>query len=210
VAQYVGGYRLLDSGAYEPRPVHILRGKSRKEYDVRVRMLKGAAGHVEEDPVWSPIVHECREIARRNRSTLVFANSRRVAENMTWKMNDGLEELLAYAHHGSLSREIRAEVERRLKAGELRAIVATSSLEMGIDIGSLDEVVLVQSPPRISAAIQRVGRAGHQSAGPPSSPPTPTTCWKRLCSRAAFSTKTSSRSVPFAGPWMCSPRCSSP
>ncbi|MDI9584284.1 MAG: DEAD/DEAH box helicase [Acidobacteriota bacterium] len=162
VAQYVGGYRLLDSGAYEPRPVHILRGKSRKEYDVRVRMLKGAAGHVEEDPVWSPIVHECREIARRNRSTLVFANSRRVAENMTWKMNDGLEELLAYAHHGSLSREIRAEVERRLKAGELRAIVATSSLEMGIDIGSLDEVVLVQSPPRISAAIQRVGRAGHQ------------------------------------------------
>jgi len=69
---------------------------------------------------------------------------------------------LAYAHHGSLSREIREEVESKLKAGELKAIIATNSLEMGIDIGSLDEVVLVQAPPGIASAIQRIGRAGHQ------------------------------------------------
>ena len=69
---------------------------------------------------------------------------------------------MAYAHHGSLSLEIRSEVERRLKAGALRAIVATNSLELGIDIGALDEVVLVQSPFSISSAIQRVGRSKHQ------------------------------------------------
>ena len=69
---------------------------------------------------------------------------------------------MAYAHHGSLSREIRLAVEQRLKNGELKAIVATSSLELGIDIGDLDLVVLIQTPPAISAAIQRIGRSGHQ------------------------------------------------
>ncbi len=78
------------------------------------------------------------------------------------KINDATPQPLAYAHHGSLSREIRTEVETRLKSGELRAIVATNSLEMGIDIGSLDEVVLIQSPPSIASALQRVGRAGHR------------------------------------------------
>ena len=68
---------------------------------------------------------------------------------------------MAYAHHGSLAKDIRHAVEQKLKAGDLRAIVATSSLEMGIDIGNLDEVVLIQSPPSISASLQRIGRSGH-------------------------------------------------
>ncbi|MGE5840176.1 MAG: helicase-related protein, partial [Deltaproteobacteria bacterium] len=89
-------------------------------------------------------------------------NSRRLCEMLTLMINQNEEEPLAYAHHGSLSLEIRSEVERRLKAGTLRAIVATHSLELGIDIGSLDEVVLIQSPFSISSAVQRVGRSGHR------------------------------------------------
>ena len=102
-----------------------------------------------------------RRIAK-NRSTLIFVDSRRMAEKITRLVNTARGELVAYAHHGSLSREIRADVESRLKAGELRAIVATSSLEMGIDIGAIDEVVQILPPPSVAAAIQRAGRAGHQ------------------------------------------------
>jgi ATP-dependent Lhr-like helicase len=107
-------------------------------------------------------VDEFRQLIARNRSTLLFTNSRRLCEKLTLKINDGVEQPIAYAHHGSLSREIREVVEQKLKIGELRAIVATNSLELGIDIGALDEVVLIQSPPSISSAVQRVGRAGHQ------------------------------------------------
>ncbi len=107
-------------------------------------------------------MHEIKEIVERNRSTLVFANSRRLCEKLTHLLNEGEPAPLAYAHHGSLSREIRAEVEKKLKAGELRAIVATNSLELGIDIGALDEVILLQAPPSFSSAIQRIGRAGHR------------------------------------------------
>ena len=112
--------------------------------------------------VWDPLVEELKKIIARNRSTLIFVNSRRLCEMLTLMINQGEEEPVAYAHHGSLSLEIRSEVERKLKAGALRAIVATHSLELGIDIGALDEVVLVQSPFSISSAIQRVGRSGHQ------------------------------------------------
>ena len=109
-----------------------------------------------------PAGRGAEEDHRSNRSTLIFVNSRRLCEMLTLMINQGEEEPVAYAHHGSLSLEIRAEVERRLKAGALRAIVATHSLELGIDIGALDEVVLVQSPFSISSAVQRVGRSGHQ------------------------------------------------
>ena len=102
-----------------------------------------------------------RNLIESNRSTLFFTNSRRLAEKMTLKINEDQPAPLAYAHHGSLARDIRTEVEKRLKGGELGAIVATSSLELGIDIGDLDEVVLVQSPPSVAAALQRIGRAGH-------------------------------------------------
>ena len=85
----------------------------------------------------------------------------RTAEKVTRLINEGQAEELAYAHHGSLAREIRLTVEQRLKNGELKAIVATSSLELGIDIGELDQVILIQTPPSISSAIQRIGRSGH-------------------------------------------------
>ncbi len=111
--------------------------------------------------IWTPLAEAFRGVIAGNEATLVFANSRRLAERLTWAINHDQPEPLAYAHHGSLSREIRLEVESRLKAGELKAIVATSSLEMGIDIGALDEVVMVQAPPSVAATLQRIGRAGH-------------------------------------------------
>jgi ATP-dependent Lhr-like helicase len=165
VAEFVGGFR-LEAGpagaAFTPRPVNIVRSTAPKVYDLRVARPEDEEGAAFDDTFWPPLVRECRRIIARNRSTLFFVRSRRTAEHLTYRINEGLDHPLAYAHHGSLARELRLEVESKLKSGDLRAIVATSSLELGIDIGALDEVVLVQSPPSIAAAVQRVGRAGHQ------------------------------------------------
>ena len=184
VCEFVGGYELLkgEQGfVYRPRPVLAVRSDDVKHFDVRVSApssdgAQGArrgeesaglgAGLGAGSAVWEPIVGALREIIGRNRSTLIFTGTRRLAEKLTLMINAGAAEELAYAHHGSLSREIRSAVERRMKEGKLRAIVATSSLELGIDIGSLDEVVLVGSPPSVSSAIQRIGRAGHRVGVP--------------------------------------------
>ena len=165
VAGFVGGFRLEDGvhdARYLPRPVAVIRPDSAKQYDIRVRSIKELADQQPQDSVWGPLAREFREIIRGNRSTLLFANSRSLCEKLALRINEGEDGPVAYVHHGSLSREIRSEVERRLREGELRAVVATNSLELGIDIGSLDEVILVQSPPSVSSAIQRLGRAGHE------------------------------------------------
>lgn len=158
VANYVGGYE--QNG--QPRPVRIVNPPTDKEISLKVR-YPSEVKHASENglSVWDPLADKFRELALANRSTLFFTNSRAMAEKITLKINEQSPALLAYAHHGSLARDIRTEVERRLKNQELRAIVATSSLEMGIDIGSLDQVVLMQSPPGIAATLQRIGRAGH-------------------------------------------------
>jgi ATP-dependent Lhr-like helicase len=160
VAEFLGGLRSEGNFHYLPRPVRILKSSARKEYRIRIQYPEATPDGG--DSFWLPFVDEMKAIIARNRSTLVFANSRRLCEKITHLINLDEENPVAYAHHGSLSREIRAEVEQRLKAGELRAIVATNSLELGIDIGALDEVVLLQSPPTLSSAIQRIGRAGHK------------------------------------------------
>ncbi|UCG00048.1 MAG: DEAD/DEAH box helicase [Spirochaetaceae bacterium] len=110
---------------------------------------------------WNDLVAEIKSRIRVNRSTLIFTNTRRHAEKLARLINEQENVQLAYAHHGSLSKEIRLVVERKLKAGELSAIVATSSLELGIDIGALDEVLLVQTPFSVASTLQRIGRAGH-------------------------------------------------
>ena len=158
VASYVGGYDALG----KPRPVKIINPVSEKVVSLKVRYTE-AVKHASEngESVWDPLAASFRDIALSNRSTLFFTNSRALAEKITLKINEQSPTLLAYAHHGSLAREIRTEVEYRLKNQELRAIVATSSLEMGIDIGNLDEVILIQSPPGIATTLQRIGRAGH-------------------------------------------------
>ena len=165
VAEFIGGFRIegdAHSPFHKPRPVSIVRSDTTKQYDIRVRFPDEAAGQQVQDSIWEPLTKQFKEIINRNRSTLLFANGRRLCEKLALKLNEGEEVAIAYVHHGSLSREIRAEVERKLREGELRAVVATNSLELGIDIGWLDEVILVQSPPSVSSAIQRIGRAGHQ------------------------------------------------
>ncbi len=106
------------------------------------------------------------EQIRAHRSTIVFVNNRRSAERLAARLNELAEEDLARAHHGSLAREQRIEVEDALKAGSLPAIVATSSLELGIDMGAVDLVIQVESPDSVASGLQRIGRAGHQVGAP--------------------------------------------
>jgi len=164
VARWVGGAAVARVGGapvHRPRPVAVIAPPAAKAYDVEVRFPAAADPDAAPDRLWEGVVGEIRSALARNRSTLVFGNSRRVVEKLTRLVNEDADAELAWSHHGSLSREIRAVVEERLKAGELSGIVATSSLELGIDVGALDEVVLVQAPPTVASAVQRIGRAGH-------------------------------------------------
>jgi ATP-dependent Lhr-like helicase len=113
------------------------------------------------DTIWEAALQQIAELVQAHRTTLVFAQSRRAAERLARDLNDRIPDGKVAAHHGSLSRRARLEAENRLKDGELRALVATSSLELGIDVGAIDLVVQLQSPRNIAAALQRVGRAGH-------------------------------------------------
>ena len=158
IAAFVGG--LQDDGS--PRPVKIIASLADKKLEMRVVFPKAAkAARNQGIKIWEPLTASFLEHIKNNTATLFFTNNRALAENITLKINANEDSPLAYAHHGSLAREIRTVVETRLKAGELKAIVATNSLEMGIDIGALDEVVLIQSPPSIASTLQRIGRAGH-------------------------------------------------
>ncbi len=165
IADFVGGWELRQTEggiAYSKRKVALIRAANAKTYDVRVRHpTAGGDLDVDDEALWQALTDDFRKVIRRNRSTLLFANSRRMTEKVTRFINEGTGEELSYSHHGSLSREVRAVVEKRLKDGELKAIVATNSLELGIDIGALDEVILIQTPRSVSSAVQRIGRAGH-------------------------------------------------
>ena len=159
VAAYVGG---RDAGG-RPRPVAIAASPGAKRIALEVRFPEAAGAAAQNgEPIWTPLAAVFRERIAANAATLLFTNSRRLAEKIALNVNAGAPEPIAYAHHGSLGREVRTEVETRLKAGRLKAIVATASLEMGIDIGALEEVVLVQTPPSVASALQRIGRAGHR------------------------------------------------
>ncbi|HET6364393.1 MAG TPA: DEAD/DEAH box helicase, partial [Nitrospirota bacterium] len=164
VAEFVGGYRQIGKGKdshYEKRPVSIIRSREAKAYELYVSSPSEEFETATDGSVWPALIHAFKKIIHEHRSTLFFANSRRTTEKVTRLINEAETEELAYAHHGSLSREIRLAVEKKLKNGELRAIVATNSLELGIDIGSLDQVVLIQTPRAVSSTLQRIGRSGH-------------------------------------------------
>lgn len=161
VAAWVGGFERLEGNAFNARPISVLEANGNKQYDIQVSYPEAAATRGEDDKIWDSLVPEFISKIRRNRSTLLFVNSRALCETITHKINVAAGETIAFAHHGSLSRELRFEVEQKLKQGELAAIVATSTLEMGIDIGALDEVLLIQSPDAVSSTVQRIGRAGH-------------------------------------------------
>jgi ATP-dependent helicase Lhr and Lhr-like helicase len=112
--------------------------------------------------IWSAIHPRLLELIRSHRSTLIFVNSRRLAERLAGALNELAGETLVRSHHGSIAREQRVDIEDRLKAGGLRALVATSSLELGIDMGAIDLVVQVEAPPSVASGLQRIGRSGHQ------------------------------------------------
>ena len=111
--------------------------------------------------IWPAIYPEILRLVREHRSTIVFVNNRRGAERLALRLNELAEEDIARAHHGSLAREERLVVEEMLKSGELPCLVATSSLELGIDMGAVDLVLQVESPKSVSRGLQRIGRAGH-------------------------------------------------
>lgn len=161
VASFVAGYE-REGETYRARDVDIIESNALKRYDISIRYPEAAANRGEDEKVWDYLAEDLLTRIHENQSTLIFVNSRALCEKLTFKVNGAAKRIVAYAHHGSLSREIRSDVETRLKSGQLEAIVATSSLEMGIDIGALDEVILVQAPDSISSTIQRIGRAGHQ------------------------------------------------
>ena len=117
--------------------------------------------------VWEEYFNRLTELIGQHRTTLIFVNTRRMAERVARHLSERLGEDAVTAHHGSLSKEKRLDAETRLKGGHLRALVATASLELGIDIGSVDLVCQIGSPHRIATLLQRVGRSGHTVSGTP-------------------------------------------
>lgn len=172
-ARFACGYREAEDGRLAERPVEIVRSALEKRRTIAISyptVLDAAAkdsgateGLTTADPArWPILIDAFVQAVSRNRTTLIFTNSRRHAEKIAFLMNERADRTIAWAHHGSLSREVRSSVEERLKSGELPAVVATSSLELGIDVGAVDEVLLAGTPGGPAAILQRIGRAGHQ------------------------------------------------
>ena len=176
----------LDSGeaaGVRYRPVTIVNAGARKPLELKVEVpvedmarLGGSdSGAGEQTPtpdglkrtsIWQSIHPRLLEIVRSRTSTLIFVNARRVAERLAGALNDLAGEPIARAHHGSLAAAQRVEIEELLKSGQIKALVATSSLELGIDMGAIDLVIQIEAPPSVASGMQRIGRAGHQVGAP--------------------------------------------
>src|SRR5260370_18822321 len=133
----------------------------RRAMELAVEVPKDELSAVATNEMWAEIYDRVADLIRANRTTLVFVNTRRLAERVSHALSARLGENAVLPHHGSLSRTLRFEAESRLKSGDLRAVVATASLELGIDIGTVDLVCQIGSPRSIAVALQRVGRSGH-------------------------------------------------
>jgi len=148
------------TGSGRPDPVIVNIGHKRK-LDIGVEVPSSPLGPVASNEMWDEIYDRITELVTQHRSTLVFVNTRRLAERVAHQLGARLGEEAVAAHHGSLSRKLRLSAERRLKNGEIRVLVATASLELGIDIGTVDLVCQINSTRSIAVALQRVGRSGH-------------------------------------------------
>jgi ATP-dependent Lhr-like helicase len=133
----------------------------RRAMELAVEVPRDELGPVATNEMWGEIYDRVAELIRENRTTLVFVNTRRLAERVAHHLGERLGEGAVLPHHGSLSRTLRLNAEKRLKNGELKAVVATASLELGIDIGTVDLVCQIGSPRSIAVGLQRIGRAGH-------------------------------------------------
>ncbi|NLU41850.1 MAG: DEAD/DEAH box helicase, partial [Firmicutes bacterium] len=149
-------------GHLVPRNVKVVKCSLTKEIDVKVMAPVDDYRDLQGGPLWTAICSEILEMIRQHRSTLVFVNNRRAAEIVAAGINGLAGEEIAKSHHGSVSKEARMEVESLLKKGQLPCLVATSSLELGIDIGAIDLVVQIESPTTIAQVVQRIGRSGHR------------------------------------------------
>jgi ATP-dependent helicase Lhr and Lhr-like helicase len=140
---------------------HIVQVGHRRAMDLAVEVPRDELGAVASTEMWGEVYDRLAELAKEHRTTLIFVNTRRLSERVAHHLAERLGENAVLPHHGSLSRALRLQAEQRLKNGELRAVVATASLELGIDIGTVDLVCQIGSPRSIAVALQRVGRAGH-------------------------------------------------
>jgi len=148
-------------------PCTIVDSGHRRAMDLGVEIPGAPLEAVMAHEVWEEYHDRLAALIKAHRTTLVFVNTRRMAERLARHLSDRLGEDAVTAHHGSLSKETRLDAETRLKAGRLRALVATASLELGIDIGHVDLVCQIGSPHRIATLLQRVGRSGHTIGGLP-------------------------------------------
>ena len=161
------------------RPIRIVDAGTRKDLDLQVVVpvedMRELGAGVATDPllgtggegtpltsIWPSMYPELLRLVEEHRSTIVFVNNRRLAERLALRLNELAEKEVARAHHGSLAREQRTEIEELLKRGEIPCLVATSSLELGIDMGAVDLVIQVESPKSVARGLQRIGRAGHE------------------------------------------------
>ena len=140
------------------RVIHV---GHRREMDLAVEVPKDELGPVASNEMWAEIYGRIAELILEHRTTLVFVNTRKLSERISHNLAERLGPGAVLPHHGSLSRKLRLDAEQKLKRGELRAVIATASLELGIDIGSVDLVIQIGSPRSIAVALQRIGRAGH-------------------------------------------------
>ena len=180
IARLLGG---LDNKGKKvvPRPVQIVDASAKKVIEIAVEVppplpeqapsetpqLEEVDEEADGKSIWPQLHARLVERIRAARSTMIFVNSRRLAERLATALNEVAGEEIALAHHGSVAKESRRAIEERLKAGNLPAIVATSSLELGIDMGAVDQVVQVEAPPSVASGIQRIGRASHHVGGIP-------------------------------------------
>jgi ATP-dependent helicase Lhr and Lhr-like helicase len=148
------------TGNDRPAPVIVDVGHKRK-LDLAVEVPASQLGPIATNEMWDEVYDRIAELVQQHRSTLVFVNTRRLAERVAHHLAEKVGPDNVAAHHGSLSRKLRLNAERKLKEGEIKVLVATASLELGIDIGTVDLVIQISSPRAIAVALQRVGRSGH-------------------------------------------------
>ena len=179
-ARLLAGGVVDRTGRWRMRPVEVVDARSRKAFELTVEVpvedmtrlpeedeiATGPAAARPQRSIWPSIHPRLLELVRAHRSTMIFVNSRRLAERLSGALNELAGEEVALAHHGSVSRERRLMIEDKLKRGDLPAIVATSSLELGIDMGAVDLVVQIEAPPSVASGMQRIGRAGHRVGAP--------------------------------------------
>jgi ATP-dependent Lhr-like helicase len=195
VARFLSGAGRPATSPNAGAPTAIVAPPAAKTFELSVQVPVPDMANLDNNTIWPDVEERIVDLIEAHRSSIVFANSRRLAERLTSRLNEiyaeragvplpadgnaqvaggapatimasgqsfGAPPLLARAHHGSVSKEQRAEVEDDLKSGRLRAVVATSSLELGIDMGAVDLVIQVEAPPSVASGLQRIGRAGHQ------------------------------------------------